>query len=106
MMAIEIDAFYQGLFQDIVASAGGDGRYFEDAFFDTFCEYLVDAGELETADRVQFLSRGLRVDGYGGDPLGGEGVLSLIIADFNPSSEIGTLNAAEMDAIFKRLSNF
>ena len=59
----------------------------EDAFFERFCEYLIDAGELETADRVQYLSpRGLRVDGYGGDPMGAEGILSLIIADFNPST--------------------
>src|SRR4051812_7480086 len=33
-------------------------------------------------------------------------VLSLIIADFNQAPDIETLNASEMDAIFKRLSNF
>ncbi|MGL1682676.1 AIPR family protein, partial [Vibrio parahaemolyticus] len=50
--------------------------------------------------------RGMRVDGYGGDPASADGVLSLIIADFNQSNGIGTLTASEMDAIFKRLTNF
>ena len=106
-MAIDISEFNQDLFQDIIASADAEGSYAEDAFFERFCEYLIDAGELETADRVQYLSpRGLRVDGYGGDPVGAEGILSLIIADFNPSTDIGTLTATEMDAMFRRLTNF
>jgi len=106
-MAVEIAEFHQEFFQDVIASADAGGQYVEDAFFDRFCEHLVDAGELETADRIQFVSpRGLRVDGYGGDPLSAEGVLSLIVADFSQSSEIATLTATEMDAAFKRLSNF
>jgi hypothetical protein len=103
----ELEEFHEEFFQDILAAADAEGNYVEDAFFDRFCEYLVDAGELETADRVQFLSpRGLRVDGYGGDPLSSEDVLSLIVADFSNEPDIGTLTATEMDAIFKRLSNF
>jgi hypothetical protein len=106
-LTIDITEFNQDLFQDIIASADAEGSYAEDAFFERFCEYLIDAGELETADRVQYLSpRGLRVDGYGGDPTGAEGILSLIVADFNPSTDIGTLIATEMDAIFRRLTNF
>jgi AIPR protein/Abortive infection phage resistance protein N-terminal domain len=104
---VEIGEFHQEFFQDVIASADAGGQYVEDAFFERFCEHLIDAGELETADRVQFVSpRGLRVDGYGGDPLSAEGVLSLIVADFSQSPEVATLTATEMDAIFKRLSNF
>lgn len=106
-MPIELSEFYQEFFQDVITSADADERYIEDAFFDVFTENLIDAGELETADRVFFSSpRGLRVDGYGGDPLGAEGVLSLIALDFNQSPEIGTLTATDMDATFKRVSNF
>jgi hypothetical protein len=106
-MAIEFEDFYSEFFQDILTSADGDGRYLEDSFFEHFCSYLVDAGDLETADRAQHLSaRGVRVDGYGGDPLTNDGVLSLIISDFNQSAEVDTLIASEMDAIFKRLQNF
>jgi len=106
-MPIDLSDFHHEFFQEVLTAADADGTYLEDAFFERFCEYLIDAGELETADRVHFQSpRGIRVDGYGGDPLSAEGVLSLIIADFNQSDEIGTLAATEMDAIFKRLHNF
>lgn len=106
-MPVELEEFHEQLFQDVLSSADAGGEYLEDSFFDQFCEYLIDAGELETADRTQFLSqRGLRVDGYGGDPLNAEGVLSLIIVDFQQADVIGTLTASEMDAIFKRLTNF
>lgn len=106
-MTDELQEFHQEFFQDVLGTADANGRYAEDAFFVLFCEQLVDAGELDTADRAQYISpRGVRVDGYGGDPADGDGTLNLIIADFNQSSEIATLTATDMEAIFKRLSNF
>ena len=48
----------------------------------------------------------MRVDGYGGDPASADGVLSLIVVDFEQSAEIKSLTGTEMDAIFKRLTNF
>ncbi|BAO44981.1 AIPR family protein [Thiolapillus brandeum] len=108
-MAINIDEFNEGVFQEILAEADADGDFIEDVFFDTFCEYLTDAGELQTADRAFYLGRpgtGIRVDGYGGDPLDSLGTLSLIIADFNQSHEVGRLTGTEMNTIFKRLFKF
>lgn len=106
-MSTDHDEFYHEFFQDVMATADADGRFAEDAFFDQFCSQLVDAGELDTADRAPFLSaRGMRIDGYGGDPLAADGVLSLIIADFDQSTEVSTLTRTEMEAIFKRASNF
>jgi len=106
-MAVELDEFYVDFFQDVLGAADADGRYVEDAFFDLFCNELIDAGELETADRAFYLPpRGMRVDGYGGDPASTDGTLSLIIADFNPSDAIGSLTATDMEAIFRRLLNF
>jgi len=103
----DLSEFYREFFQDILGAADAEGRYVEDIFFDRFCGELTEAGELETHDRARFLtSRGVRVDGYGGDPVDSDGILSLIIADFSQSSAIGTLTATEMEAIFKRLSNF
>ena len=84
-----------------------NGRYVEDMFFDLFCEQLVEAGELEAADRAPYLSaRGVRIDGYGGAPDPSEGTLSLIIADFNQSPQIETLTATDMEAFFKRATSF
>ncbi len=108
-MAITIDEFNRDLFQEMLAKADADGRFVEDVFFEKFCEYLTDAGELDTADRADYRGRpgsGIRVDGYGGDPIDSSGTLSLIIADFNQSHEVGRLTGTEMNAIFQRLSNF
>src|SRR3954462_455345 len=106
-MSIEVEEFHQEFFQEVQRAADAAGRFAEDAFFELFCDQLVDAGELETADRAHYVSqRGLRIDGYGGDPAAAEGTLSLIIADFNQSPEIATLTATEMDAIFKRATAF
>jgi hypothetical protein len=105
---MSVDDFYEDFFQNIVSSADVDGAFLEDSFFDLFCDYLVEAGELETADRSVYIRPmgGVRVDGYGGDPLDSEGVLSLVISDFNQSPNVVRLTQTEMDSIFKRLENF
>ena len=106
-MAVEIAEYHEELFQEIHGLADADGRFVEDAFFEVFTAALTDAGEIETADRVHHIApRGIRVDGYGGDPAVSDGVLSLIIADFNQTQEIATLTATDMNATFRRLSNF
>ncbi len=106
-MTIDIAEYHEELFQEIHSRADAEGRFAEDAFFDVLTESLIDAGEIETADRVHHISpRGIRVDGYGGDPVNSDAVLSLIITDFSQSQEVATLTATNMDATFKRLSNF
>ena len=106
-MAIEIDEYHEQLFQEIHGLADADGRFVEDAFFEVLTGSLIDAGEIDTADRVHHVApRGIRVDGYGGDPVSSDGVLSLIIANFSQTKQIATLTATEMNATFKRLSNF
>ena len=109
-MPINIDEFARELFQEILAESDADGKFTEDVFFETFCEHLVDAGEIDSADRAAYRAppgRGIRVDGYGGDPADNEqGTLSLIISDFHQSLEVGRLVGSDMDAIFRRLSTF
>ena len=106
-MTIDIEEYHEELFQEIHGRADAEGRFVEDAFFDVFTESLLDAGELETADRVYHVApRGIRVDGYGGDPKNSNAVLSLIVADFSQTQGIETLTATSMKATFKRLSNF
>ena len=107
-MIVPLDEFYTEFFQDIIAGADVDGQLKEDTFFDRYCEQLIEAGELDSADRAPYArpGGGVRIDGYGGDPLESAGVLSLIVLDFNQSPEIANLTGSEMDAIFKRASNF
>jgi hypothetical protein len=102
-----LDEFYSDFLQDILAGAEADGTFTEDTFFDRFSAELVDAGELETADRAHFSGqRGVRVDGYGGDPATTGGTLSLLLLDFRPEPDVQTLTKSDLDAIFKRGANF
>ena len=106
---ISIEEFAKDFFQEILNEADAVGQFAETVFFEKFCSFLVDAGELETADRADYRgppNSGIRVDGYGGDPSDSSGTLSLIIADFNQSNEISRLIQTEMNTIFQRLSKF
>lgn len=106
-MPVDLNEFHNEFFQDVLRMADAEGRYSEDAFFELFSEQIVDSGELETADRAQYLPpRGMRVDGYGGDPLESDGVLSLITCDFQQSVETSTLTGSVMDTLFKRTISF
>lgn len=99
--------FHEELFQDVLARADAGGAFLEDSFFEVFTEYLVDAGEIETADRAFYLgARGVRVDGYGGDPRDSDGVLVLLVSDFQQSDDLETLTASELTAINNRVVNF
>lgn len=105
-----IEEFAGEFLQDVAAESDADGQFLEDVFFHKFCEHLMEAGELSSADRVAYQGppgRGIRVDGYGGDPADDDSdTISLLISDFHQSAEIGRLTGSEMDAIFRRLSNF
>ena len=106
-MAIDVHEFHHELFQEVHNLADAGGVFAEDAFFDVCTTMVMDAGDLETADRVHYVGpRGLRVDGYGGDPLEADGVLNLIVADFNQNSDVATLTATRMEENFKRVGNF
>jgi hypothetical protein len=104
--ATELQEFHQEFFQDVLADASAKGAFIEDAFFDLFCEDLIEEGEFDTADRVPYVSRGLRVDGYGGDPRESDGVLSIIVADCNQSETVETLTQTDMATAFKRAYKF
>ena len=106
-MSREIDSFHSEFFQDVFRDAEAGGRFAEDSFFELFCNQVMEAGELEAADRAFYQSpRGIRIDGYGGDPVSSEGTLSLIISDFSQAAEVASLTATELDALFRRLLAF
>ncbi len=103
----ELSEFYTDFFQKVLISADTDGQFAADEFFERFTAELVDAGEIETADRAYYSNqRGLRIDGYGGDPVSTGGTLSILIVDYKPAEAIETLTKTELDAAFKRASSF
>ena len=107
-MPITLEEYHSELLQDVLAGAQASAMLSEDQFFERTTKLLTDAGEIETADRVSYRnpSRGLRVDGYGGDPLTEDGVLSLISLDYAQSDEIGSLTNSDMQTAFRRMENY
>jgi hypothetical protein len=102
-----LEKFYQDFFQDVRTSADADGDFLEVSFAERFCDYLIDAGEFNTYDACHYrAAKGMRVDGYAGDPVEEQGVLTLFISDFSQAANLATLTKTGMTAIFKRLENF
>jgi hypothetical protein len=101
-----VEDFHHEFLQDVAARAESMGEFIETAFVEAFAENLCDAGEIDTCDRVQYADRGMRVDGYGGDPSENGDVLTLLIADFDHQAEIGSLTAADILSAFRKLSKF
>ena len=107
-MADSLEDFYQEFARDVIMTADAGGGFKEEAFFEIVAGHLVAAGELETHERTHYVdrARGLRIDGHGGHPRDSDGVLSLIIQDFDQTGEIQTLTGTDLEAILKRLTQF
>ena len=107
-MPLSLDEYHSELRQDVLTGAHVNETFVEDQFFERTTQVLLDAGEIESADRVNYrnTNRGMRVDGYGGDPLNEDGVLSLISLDFAQADEIGSLTNTDMGVVFRRLESY
>jgi hypothetical protein len=106
-MSTELEEFHHSFFQEIRARADSDGQFIESSFIEYFCEYLIDAGEFDALDSAHYRApRGMRVDGYAGDPAENDGLLTLLIADFHQDDTVASLPPTDVKAIFRRLENF
>ena len=110
-----LDEFYEEFFQEIVTTSNAEQIYKEEALFDIFTDYLIDAGEFDDAIYAHYQpSRGgIRIDGYCGDPLedtiareANSATLGVIVLDLGVEHEIQTRTRTEIDAAFKRAVNF
>jgi hypothetical protein len=105
--AERIQQFHEDFFKEVLGTAEAEQDWAADVFFDLFCSQLVEASEIETADRCHYQSQqGVRIDGCGGDPRRSEGRLTLIVSDFHPSIANATLTATELKKAFKRARSF
>lgn len=120
----ELDEYHQNLMAEIRREADASGIFPVEAFFDQMTQRLIEAGELETADRAYFQSgdggQRLRIDGYAGDPRGyaldkpassgggrdGDGVLGLIVCDFADSDSVQTFGKGDVPPILNPLIRF
>ena len=101
----ENQTYFRQLMAEVVAHAGAVGRFHEDAFFELITDELVELGEIDTADRSHHAARGLRVDGYAGDPAE-DGSLKIILCDFATDDPPLTLTKTDLDTVLKRGRSF
>jgi len=106
----ELEEFHHQLIADVQGDADALGLVAVEAFFEKVGELLTEAGEIDGANRAYFegnYSRGnLQIDGYGGDPREGDGILSLILCDFVPSDDIRVQNKEHIQRLLQRLYRF
>lgn len=106
----DLEEFHHQLIADIQGDADVLGLVTVEAFFEKAGELLTEAGEIDGANRAYFdgsYSRGnLQIDGYGGDPRDGDGILSLILCDFALSDEVRVLNKAHVQRLLQRPYRF
>ena len=105
-MRLTLDDFRADFSLQLASHAETTGELTQDSFFEVFTSFLVDSGEIETADRCFFKKRSMRIDGYGGDPIDTDFVLSVIVSDYSSSDELENVNRADIELVCKRATNF
>jgi hypothetical protein len=106
----DLEEFHQSLIADVQGDADVLGLVTVEAFFEKVGELLTEAGELDGANRAYFEGGGtsnpMRIDGYGGDPRDGDGVLSLVLCDFALGDEVRVQNKEQIQRLLQRLYRF
>ena len=101
-----LDDFREEFALDVSSRAQAVGDYTESSFFDVFTQYLVDSGEIDTADRCFYPKQGMKIDGYGGDPIDSDFILNVIVCDYSQSKELVKVNKSDIDLVCKRALKF
>ncbi len=106
----DLEEFHHQLLADIQGDADVLGLVTVEAFFEKVGELLTEAGELDGANRAFYegtiSGNPARIDGYGGDPRDGDGVLSLILCDFSITDEIRLIYKDRLQVLLNTLHRF
>lgn len=106
----ELQEFHKQLIADIQGDADALGLVTAEAFFEKAGDLLAEAGELDGASRAYFegtVSGNLaRIDGYGGDPRDGDGILSLILCDLELTDEVRVINKDRLQVLANTILRF
>jgi hypothetical protein len=99
-----VEEFFHDFRQETLAGAEANSTYQLEAFMDAVSNELIETGFVEGFEHCPYRpTRGLRVDGYW---FNDDGVLDIFVADFDCRRELETLTRTDVDAAFKRASNF
>lgn len=107
----DLEEFHRNFIADIQGDADATGTYAQEAFFEKVGEFLTEAGEIDQADYAHYQGTGSRnveiqVTGSGGDPIDAEGVLALILCDFQITPEVRSTTGNDLKSQFKKLVGF
>jgi hypothetical protein len=105
MTATLID--FKGQFiNEIKAEAESSSELTENVFFDSITEMLIESGDIDTADRCYFVKKGIRIDGYGGDPIDSDSILTVFVCDYDSNPDLVQINKSDIEVVCKRAANF
>ena len=106
----DLEEFHRQLIADVQGDADVRGLYGVEAFFEKVGELLTEAGELDGANRAYYEAtvsgHSARIDGYGGDPRDGDGVLSLILCDFSITDGIRLIHKDRLVVLLNTVHRF
>ncbi|TMU20383.1 AIPR family protein [Halomonas sp. ATBC28] len=107
----ELKEFHRELIADLQGEADVGRTYTKEAFFERMSDILTEAGELDGADYAYYEGTGqngvvMQVDGYGGDPRDAQGVLSLVLCDYEVTDEIRRFHGEQLKSRFNRMAVF
>ncbi len=106
----DLEEFHHQLLADIQVEADVFGLITVEAFFEKIGELLTEAGELDSANRAFYegtvSGHPTRIDGYGGDPRDGDGILSLILCDFSIADDIRLIYKDRLQVLLNSLYRF
>lgn len=99
-----VHEFYHDFVQELMAGAEAHGSFQLGEFMEAVSNELIETGIVDGFEFCHYRTqRGVRVDGYWFDDDEG---LDLFIADFDNRTELSTLTQTDVNALFKRLTNF
>jgi hypothetical protein len=101
-----LDEFYAEFMQGIYASAGANSDFFESVFAENMCEFLESQGIVDDYALVQFkkTSLGMRLDAASYDEESER--MTLIVADFRPTSGLESLSLTDIEKSMRRAERF
>jgi len=104
----ELQEFHEELFNKINTSASAGNDFLQRAFFEEFCQYLNEAGEIEMPEYTYYKDPHWRaINGYYfDDNENGGDSLNLFISIYSGVNEVSSFNKDEIEAGFKRIENF
>jgi len=99
-----VKEFFHEFRQEMLAGAEANSTYQLESFMEAVSNELIETGFVEGFELCHFRApRGMRVDGYW---FNDEGGLDIFVADFDCRRELDTLTRTDVDAAFKRATNF